>query len=109
MINYVFLFLVLNELQLSTIVRIFIAVFLVNIYAVMEERKSPSPADVADAFVKQYFVILDKSPQNLHKFYLEPSLLGWPGIDGVVTPVTTLKVSHFITCFAADCNLETVY
>lgn len=72
----------------------------------MEERKFPSPANVADAFVKQYFVILDKSPENLHKFYLEPSLLGWPGIDGVVTPVTTLKVSHFITTCAANCNLE---
>ncbi|KAG8366450.1 hypothetical protein BUALT_Bualt17G0081200 [Buddleja alternifolia] len=49
------------------------------------------PQDVADAFVKQYYAILNKSPENVHKFYQESSLLGWPGSDGVVTPVTTLS------------------
>ncbi|KAL3823987.1 hypothetical protein ACJIZ3_020016 [Penstemon smallii] len=49
-----------------------------------------SPQIIADAFVVQYYAILNKSSENLHKFYQEPSLLGWPGTDGVVTPVTTL-------------------
>ncbi|KAI3467240.1 hypothetical protein Pfo_023903 [Paulownia fortunei] len=49
------------------------------------------PQNVADAFVKQYYAILNKCPENVHKFYGESSLLGWPGPDGVVTPVTTLS------------------
>ncbi|XP_057777312.1 nuclear transport factor 2-like isoform X2 [Salvia miltiorrhiza] len=57
----------------------------------MEEKQHPSPADVADAFVKQFYVILNQCPENLHKFYQEASLQGWAGADGVVTPVTTLS------------------
>lgn len=65
----------------------------------MEVKQHPSPADVADAFVKQFYVILNQCPENLHKFYQEPSLQGWAEADGVVTPVTTLNVSmHFRGC-----------
>ncbi|KAL0358183.1 UNVERIFIED_CONTAM: Nuclear transport factor 2 [Sesamum calycinum] len=49
------------------------------------------PQVVANAFVKQYYAILNKCPENAHKFYQESSLLGWPGADGVLTPVTTLS------------------
>ncbi|KAL0386077.1 UNVERIFIED_CONTAM: Nuclear transport factor 2 [Sesamum radiatum] len=49
------------------------------------------PQVVANAFVKQYYAILNKCPENLHKFYQESSLLGWPGSDGVLKPVTTLS------------------
>ncbi|KAK4430085.1 Nuclear transport factor 2 [Sesamum alatum] len=49
------------------------------------------PHVVANAFVKQYYAILNKCPENVHKFYQESSLLGWPGPDGVLTPVTTLS------------------
>ncbi|KAL3830614.1 hypothetical protein ACJIZ3_019416 [Penstemon smallii] len=48
------------------------------------------PDKVADAFVKQYYWILNKCPQELYRFYHDLSLLGWPGPDGAVTPVTTL-------------------
>ncbi|KAL1551135.1 nuclear transport factor 2-like [Salvia divinorum] len=57
----------------------------------MEEKQHPSPADVADAFVKQFYVILNQCPENLHKFYQESSLQGWTEADGSVTPVTTLS------------------
>ncbi|XP_011101762.1 ras GTPase-activating protein-binding protein 1 [Sesamum indicum] len=49
------------------------------------------PQVVANAFVKQYYAILNKCPENVHKFYQESSLLGWPGSDGVLKPVTTLS------------------
>ncbi|PIN20334.1 Nuclear transport factor 2 [Handroanthus impetiginosus] len=44
---------------------------------------------VADSFVKQYYAVLNKCPENVYKFYKESSLLSWPGPDGVITPVTT--------------------
>lgn len=56
------------------------------------------PQDVADAFVKQYYAILNKCPENAHKFYQESSLLSWPGTNGDVTPVTTLSVSILRNC-----------
>ena len=62
----------------------------------MEEKQHPTPLDVAHAFVKQFYVILNQCPQNLHKFYQEQSLQGWPKADGVVIPVTTLSVTIFV-------------
>ncbi|KAK4423681.1 Nuclear transport factor 2 [Sesamum alatum] len=46
---------------------------------------------VADAFVKQYYPVLNKCPEDAYRFYKESSLLGWPGPNGVVMPVTTLS------------------
>ncbi|KAG6426201.1 hypothetical protein SASPL_110421 [Salvia splendens] len=57
----------------------------------MEDKQHPSPADVADAFVKQFYVILNQCPENLHKFYQESSLQGWAEADGSLRPVTTLS------------------
>ncbi|KAL3654306.1 hypothetical protein CASFOL_003987 [Castilleja foliolosa] len=73
----------------------------------MAANVPPRPCDVADAFVKQYYAILSKYPENAHKFYAETSLLGWPGSDGVITPVTTLSAisdkilsSNYKNCIA---------
>ncbi|XP_051122410.1 nuclear transport factor 2 [Andrographis paniculata] len=52
------------------------------------------PKDVADAFVRQYYAILNLSAKNTHKFYHESSLLSWPEPDGDTTPVTTLSGIH---------------
>ncbi|KAL7091250.1 hypothetical protein ACP275_12G093700 [Erythranthe tilingii] len=46
---------------------------------------------VAEAFIKQYYAILHQSPDNVHKFYQEESVLSWPSSDGAVTPVTTFS------------------
>ncbi|KAH6823103.1 hypothetical protein C2S53_011276 [Perilla frutescens var. hirtella] len=74
----------------------------------MEEKKTPGPAHVAAAFVEQYYLILNKSPQNVHKFYQEPSLLGWPEDDGVVKPVTTLNGirDKVMSSDYKDCTVE---
>ncbi|KAL3631243.1 hypothetical protein CASFOL_024227 [Castilleja foliolosa] len=71
------------------------------------------PRDVADTFVKQYYTILGKSPENVHKFYAESSMLGWLESDGVITPVTTLSAinekilsSNYKNCFAEVHNVD---
>ncbi|KAL6570947.1 hypothetical protein OROGR_000497 [Orobanche gracilis] len=46
---------------------------------------------VADAFVAQYYMILNECPKEVHKFYGESSLLGWTEHDSVMTTVTTLS------------------
>ncbi|KAL2546647.1 Nuclear transport factor 2 (NTF2) family protein with RNA binding (RRM-RBD-RNP motif) domain [Forsythia ovata] len=46
---------------------------------------------VANAFVTRYYAILQHCPENVHKFYQESSLLGWPGPNDAITPVTTLQ------------------
>ncbi|KAL6529298.1 hypothetical protein OROGR_014921 [Orobanche gracilis] len=46
---------------------------------------------VADAFVAQYYMILNECPKEVHKFYGESSLLGWTEHDGAMTTVTTLS------------------
>jgi Ras GTPase-activating protein-binding protein 1 len=36
---------------------------------------------------------LSKSPELLHNFYNDASLIGRPGSDGSVSPISTLEVS----------------
>ncbi|CAH1434349.1 unnamed protein product [Lactuca virosa] len=50
-----------------------------------------SAQDVADAFVKQYYNILQESPQDAHKFYKDTSILDHPCPDGSMKSATTLK------------------
>lgn len=50
-----------------------------------------SAQDVADAFVKQYYNILQDSPKDAHKFYKEKSILAYPSPDGSMKSATTLK------------------
>ncbi|KAL3511037.1 hypothetical protein ACH5RR_030438 [Cinchona calisaya] len=46
---------------------------------------------VANAFVNQYYMILHKSPELLHRFYKDQSVLDWPELDGSMTSVTTMQ------------------
>ncbi|KAL6538775.1 hypothetical protein OROMI_025101 [Orobanche minor] len=46
---------------------------------------------VADAFVAQYYMILNECPKEVHKFYGESSLLGWTEHDSAMATVTTLS------------------
>ncbi|KAK6133951.1 hypothetical protein DH2020_032309 [Rehmannia glutinosa] len=77
-------------------------------HTVLDMAVKMLPQVVADAFVKQYYMILNKCPENAHKFYGESSLLGWPGPDGVVTPVTTLSgiSDKILSSDYKDCSVE---
>ncbi|KAK4257260.1 hypothetical protein QN277_006873 [Acacia crassicarpa] len=56
---------------------------------------SPSPAPsaevVGNAFVEQYYHILHKSPNLVHRFYQDSSFLSRPDGNGVMTTVTTME------------------
>lgn len=52
------------------------------------------PHIVGNAFVQKYYIHLYESPSELHRFYLEDSVLGRPGSDGEMVSVRSLKVSY---------------
>lgn len=47
---------------------------------------------VGRAFVEQYYKVFHHSPEIVHKFYLDSSVLSRPDSNGVMTSVTTLDV-----------------
>lgn len=47
---------------------------------------------ISNAFVKQYYNVLRISPESAHKFYNDTSILSRLNSDGMMSPVTTLKV-----------------
>ncbi|XP_011011813.1 PREDICTED: ras GTPase-activating protein-binding protein 1-like isoform X2 [Populus euphratica] len=49
------------------------------------------PKVVGNAFAEHYYNTLSKSPELLHNFYNDASLLGRPGSDGSVSPISTLE------------------
>ncbi|CAN6878620.1 unnamed protein product [Brassica oleracea var. botrytis] len=49
------------------------------------------PHIVGNAFVKKYYNHLYESPSQVHRFYLEDSVLGRPGSDGEMVSVNSLK------------------
>lgn len=53
----------------------------------------PSAQVVGNAFVEQYYHILHHSPDLVYKFYHDSSVLSRPDASGVMTSVTTMKVS----------------
>lgn len=66
---------------------------------------TPPPAPViGNAFVEQYYHILHYSPELVHRFYQESSILSRPEPNGVMTSVTTTEVSLFglSTLFMAE-------
>lgn len=70
---------------------------LVNIFAEMKKEADPeyqtlSAQQVADAFVLQYYHILRVSPENLHKFYKDCSIMAHPGSEGTMVSATTMQV-----------------
>ncbi|XP_074588965.1 nuclear transport factor 2-like [Curcuma longa] len=55
-------------------------------------ERSPLPAEVVgNAFVDQYYHILQHSPDMLHRFYQESSKLGRPDAHGAMILVTTTE------------------
>lgn len=58
----------------------------------------PSAQVVGNAFVEQYYHVLHHSPEMVHRFYLDTSALSRPESDGVLTTVTTMKVSSENKC-----------
>ncbi|ESQ35449.1 hypothetical protein EUTSA_v100077740mg, partial [Eutrema salsugineum] len=49
------------------------------------------PHIVGNAFVQKYYNHLYESPAEVHRFYLEDSVLGRPGSDGEMVSVKSLK------------------
>ncbi|KAF8068515.1 hypothetical protein N665_1146s0009 [Sinapis alba] len=49
------------------------------------------PHIVGNAFVQKYYNHLYESPAQVHRFYLEDSVLGRPGSDGEMVSVNSLK------------------
>ncbi|KAG2261163.1 hypothetical protein Bca52824_068242 [Brassica carinata] len=66
----------------------------------MDPAAAQVPATVVDppvvgrAFVMQYYEILHKHPQHLHRFYHEISKVGRVGQDGVMRDFYTLELSY---------------
>lgn len=60
--------------------------------AMQEASASPSPQVVGNAFVEQYYHILHQSPDLVHRFYQDSSLLSRSDSNGVMKTVTTTKV-----------------
>lgn len=56
---------------------------------------SVDPQVLGKLFVEQYYNHLFDSPSDVHKFYLEDSVLGRPGLDGEMVSVQSLKVKLF--------------
>ena len=57
-----------------------------------EDPAAPSSQSVGNAFIQQYYLTLHKSPDMVHKFYGEASVLSRPGPDGEIKSGTTLEV-----------------
>ncbi|KAF5957567.1 hypothetical protein HYC85_004792 [Camellia sinensis] len=53
----------------------------------------PTAQVVGNAFVEQYYHILHHSPELVHRFYQDSSVLSRPETNGVMMSVTTMKVA----------------
>ncbi|KAI7729055.1 hypothetical protein M8C21_004322 [Ambrosia artemisiifolia] len=51
----------------------------------------PSAQVVGNAFVEQYYHILHQSPELVHKFYHDSSILSRPDTNGMMSSVTTMQ------------------
>ncbi|XP_073261216.1 uncharacterized protein [Populus alba] len=57
-----------------------------------------NPGVVGIAFAEQYYNTLSKSPELLHNFYNDSSLIGRPGLDGSVSSASTLEMLN-VGCY----------
>ncbi|KAM1137488.1 hypothetical protein FF1_035444 [Malus domestica] len=55
------------------------------------ESLAPTADVVGNAFVLQYYNILEQSPELVHRFYQDISKLGRPGDDGIMSITTTME------------------
>ncbi|KAG8654229.1 nuclear transport factor 2 isoform X2 [Manihot esculenta] len=58
--------------------------------ATQAEESTPTPQVVGNAFVEQYYNILSKSPEVVHKFYQNSSVISRPDFDGLMSSASTL-------------------
>ncbi|CAI8617622.1 unnamed protein product [Vicia faba] len=56
---------------------------------VSEVASTPTTQMVGNAFVEQYYSILHREPDQVHRFYHDSSVLSRPEEDGTMTSVTT--------------------
>lgn len=54
---------------------------------------APAAQVIGNAFVEQYYQIQHHSPELVYRFCLDSSVLSRPNSNGVMTSVTTMKVS----------------
>jgi Ras GTPase-activating protein-binding protein 1 len=59
--------------------------------ATAADHSPNNPQMVGNAFVEQYYTMLHQSPELVHKFYLDSSVVSRPGPDGAMSSVTTMK------------------
>ncbi|KAE8679211.1 hypothetical protein F3Y22_tig00111402pilonHSYRG00991 [Hibiscus syriacus] len=52
---------------------------------------APAPDVVGNAFVDQYYLILHKYPELLHRFYHDSSKIGRPEENGIMSIKTTMQ------------------
>jgi hypothetical protein len=57
------------------------------------QTPTPTPQMVGNAFVEQYYSILHREPNHVHRFYQDSSVMSRPEEDGTMTTVTTTDVS----------------
>ena len=75
------------------------AILLISEMTVQVSGDMPPPEDeldpkyVATAFAEQYYLLVQKSPEIVHKFYNDESILDHPGPDGEMISAMTMQVS----------------
>ncbi|CAN0929402.1 Nuclear transport factor 2 [Linum grandiflorum] len=57
------------------------------------EDSVPNAQLVGNAFVEQYYNMLSRAPENVHKFYQDSSVMSRPSSDGSMSSVSTMSVS----------------
>ncbi|KAM3213357.1 hypothetical protein ACQJBY_066001 [Aegilops geniculata] len=64
---------------------------------------------IGNAFAQHYYKILNESPEDVHKFYHDESILGRkPHSDGTLTSITTLCDinKHFVSTYLKGCSMQ---
>ncbi|KAF7097496.1 hypothetical protein CFC21_099308 [Triticum aestivum] len=64
---------------------------------------------IGNVFAQHYYKILNESPEDVHKFYHDQSILGRkPNSDGTLTSITTLRDinKHFVSTYLKGCSME---
>ena len=73
-----------------------------------EAKACPSPSytaqEVADAFMKQYYLLFRDSPGELEKFYKDSSMVSRLGSDGAMTSFTTMEEIEKHVLPSLDCK-----
>lgn len=56
-------------------------------------HSAPTAQVIENAFVEQYYQIQHHTPELVYRFYQDSSFLSRPDSNGLITSVTTMKVS----------------